>query len=113
MVFAVALNELFGNVERDLFSNYIIHSCIWVQQSLGPLYSVHSIIEMRERKDWALFTSQQGIYSLPFLSSLFMFIANASRENILLRSGGSSLVKDHVIINNYSNLFLFFLLHEI
>lgn len=41
VVFAGALSELFGDVDCDLFHNYIIQSCIWVQQSLDPLYSVH------------------------------------------------------------------------
>lgn len=52
-------------------------------------FTLFTIREMRQRKDWALLTSQQGIYSLPFPSSLFIFIANASRENILLTSLGS------------------------
>lgn len=56
-VFAGALNELFANVECDSFNNYIIQGPIWAQQSLGPLRSVHNIIEMRERKDWAVVTS--------------------------------------------------------
>lgn len=44
--FAGALTELSGNVECDLFNSYIIQGLIWVQQSLGPLHCVHSIIEM-------------------------------------------------------------------
>lgn len=34
--FCCALNELFGNLECDLFNEYIIPGCIWVQQALGP-----------------------------------------------------------------------------
>lgn len=84
--FCWCLNELSGNIESDLFHNHIIQGCIGVQQSLDPLWSVHSIIEKRERKDWTLLSSHWGIHSLLFLKSLFIFVVHAPTENILLTS---------------------------
>lgn len=83
MVFVVALSELFGNLECDFFINYSFQGSIRCQQSFDPLYSVQEVIKMRKRKNWALLASPHGTYSFSFLSSLFIFIANDSRENVL------------------------------